>query len=297
MKTLALALICLGQQASGPVALLHWNTTECPPGAPSCQTSSRWGSGVLVGKTRDDKYAVVVTAAHIFRGYPASSGPRITVEINGQTLHADRGWLAAQKLDEVDLAMLLVPYRGACPCMPIAEEMPPADAEITLTGYDQGVTLVHRRGLFGRMTKTQLHWRGAIPTQGTSGGAVVCNGSLVAVVTGVEGSVQGRGGSGFGTHSEVIRAFVIDRLGYLPGCGSEPPPKPKKPEISVNEDSQDLSELKKQIAVLQARLEEVSNRKITVAVLDPDTGTVDVEDFPGTKKDPIRLRFKEAKNK
>jgi len=280
-------------------AVLAIQGQDCSSGQ-TCAISR--GSGVAVGRTQSGNL-LVLTAAHVVRNtrnttvYVGNGWQPATVQV---VTRPDPNW---------DLALVEVQYAQPWPCVQLVRDVLGIErSEVTVSGYAGGVTYVHRRGLLGGHTdKYWVWWNGAPPQEGTSGGAVIINGQLGAIISGkvLDGTEQGVGQS-----PAAIRTFLETcsrRRGItimysvpqvqapaavvtIPNPAPGPPPNQQIPNPATGPNqSKEIAELKAELAKLQTELAAVRDRGITVELRDADTKQVKARTFaPG---EPIRLQL------
>jgi hypothetical protein len=268
---------------------------------PSCNTGTcagflSRGSGVALGRDRANNRLLILTAAHVVRD--RAPGSRITVFLADRWQTATVRAITKQN-PNWDLALLEVDCREPWPCLSLVRNRPDSGTEVSLCGYEGGLRWIHKRGLFGHRDSYWLYWNGATPREGTSGGALVAQGALLAIVSGytTDGARQG-----VGQNAEAIASFLQGALGYIPGestnlpvaqDSSLPSPQaaPVRPAPNANADA--TLQLGQQIAMLQQELLAIKGRPIIVEIYDPETRTVKSRSFPAGE--PIRLQLPTGK--
>jgi hypothetical protein len=225
---------------------------------------------------------LVLTAAHVVRDRASTS--EVVVYIASAWRPA-RVRAITRQTPEWDLALLEVDHRGDWPCLDLSRTPLATGDEVMLCGYEGGLRWVCKRGVFGRSDRGWLYWQNATPREGTSGGALVANGCLIAIVSGY---TNDNARLGVGQNSDAIALFLQNALGYVPGQ-SAPPSTLPPPAASAPSGDQALGVLRAQVAALKQELQTVKERPITVEIFDPETGTVKSRSFPAGE--PIRLKL------
>lgn len=256
---------------------------SCQPG--HCGGLIARGSGVAIGRDQTNGRLLILTAAHVVRDRNADSVVQVYV---GQRWLTANVRAVTRKTPNWDLALLDVDYQAPWPCLALHPAEVGSGTQVNLCGYEGGLRWVHKRGLFGHRDSYWLYWNGATPKEGTSGGAVVANGTLVAIVSGY---TTDSARLGVGQNSAAIAMFLQNALGYLPGQASNTPSAqaPTIPTPTPTPTPDVTLELRQQVAALKQELQLVKNRPITVEIFDPETGTVKSRSFPAGE--PIRLKL------
>ncbi len=248
----------------------------------TCNGMISRGSGVAIGRDRTSGRLLILTAAHVVRDRAA--GSIVQVFVGGRWLTANVR-AVTRKTPNWDLALLDVDYTPQWPCLSLHPADVGAGTEVNLCGYEGGLRWVHKRGLLGHRDTYWLYWNGATPKEGTSGGALVANGTLLAIVSGYTTDAAR---AGVGQNSAAIAMFLQSALGYVPGPPADLP-SAQAPPVAQPPVVDPTLELRQQLAALKQELQTVKNRPITVEIFDPETGTVKSRSFPAGE--PIRLKL------
>lgn len=211
-----------------------------------CQQVTTYGTGVIVGTLRDGR-AAVLTAGHVVQG---SSAVRI-VWYKSQLLAGTV--LGARNDAMVDAAIVAVQIPGKFDCAEISNRVTP-NADVTISGYPEAEACTRMRGTLLGSTISRVTVR-----QGMSGGPVFHDDKVVGIIRGhfVDGNRDS-----ICTPGPMLRAWLIETIGYVPECDCEPPtPKPAvkpSPIASVPpppRDDVDLSPILSRLDAISERMQ------------------------------------------
>jgi hypothetical protein len=313
MRAIVVALLlCLPQIGAAQVAQVRCRQLQrsCQRGV-SClppRTVDSFATGNVLGRLWNGEVAVL-TVAHLIKGRYQS----ISVSVRGVWKAATlRAWHLGSEYG--DLALVSFPHDGVCKSIRIADR--PTDG----TGVD---IYVHtgKEAASWRARTADYHEIGKtsdgytvlssisidIPPQaerGWSGSGVVFHGKLCGIIDSGGRSVR----KSYGTSGQLIRAWLIDTIGYVPGDTA-----PVPPDVGCTH-GEEIAELNRKLALASKPRDflpayeqevEVGGTKHTIKLKQitmryhPATGTVEVIDASGDIVDtekyapgvPVRMRF------
>ena len=228
------------------------NRGRCVP--PKTVTVDCFASGLVIGKLRTGDLAVL-TVAHLIKGKYQSIGVSVAGQWHAATL---RAWHLGTEYG--DLAVVSFPYSGTYKAIQIADRPVDGSAvDIYVHTGKAGTSWRARTADYHEISRSSEGYSVLssisidIPPQcetGWSGAGVVCRGKLVGVIDSGGRSVM----KSYGTSGQLIRAFLLDTLGYVPGDVAPKPPRPPLPPDDTDEPEEDsklAARLAKELAALK----------------------------------------------
>lgn len=232
-------------------------TSNCSQGY--CQRSvvRGFGSGIVIGRTVDDKFAVVLTAGHVIKG----DVKKIWVD-GVEITH-----LVYKYDSEDDIAVLLV--KGRWTATPLTDLLSPGDS-LTLCGYSQSSTDLESRS--GTTLNTSTATASMPAEEGLSGGPLLNKQGQVAGICSGYWTTKTRKRQTIFTPGNRIHTFMRSKSIQVQGQSAPPPPTEKLPPLpkdsprhnkpSTGNDSptpqQDVSALESRLASIEAKISKIS---------------------------------------
>lgn len=286
------ALFC-GQTEAASTVVVRSTETQC--NGSSCRKSTGYGSGVVIGKFADGSDAVLTCAHNLGRGVTEigwTGGSWVPAKLVIAQL---RGSGPSDKFD----AALLSAYLPGAECGVLSESG--VNSIGVLTGFvpDRNPGWRNARGRYIHDQRTLV---GVISVQGESGGPVVDEqtGEILGIQWGTDRATES-----YMTTSVEIKAWIVERLGYIPACqrsSPRPPVQIAQPNCAVptpqrNSDpiiidvpACDCKNYDAEIAAIRA---EIKAMKVPVRVqIQRDGKVIDEDTYDVFNGQPIVLNFK-----
>ncbi len=271
---LAVAILFNAVLASGQTYPLMTRGTKHCIGF-TCTQSFGYGSVVSIGRHQQD-YPIFLTAAHNLR-----RGDPVFVGLRGKWIPAEV--LGIRTINEADVAILGVHYRGSLRCVPIGNLSERAGMSVVLTGYPHGDRKrVTQARIKSRSISTGHIWIDVPVIDGESGGSVVADGCLVGIISATVDNAS------WATGTRAIRALLLERLGSIPKCGpTETKEQPVKPATGITSLIRRIDALERKLKELRNGLHELSKQEGPKGDMGPQgsQGLVGVSGEKGAKGD------------
>lgn len=286
------ALFCGNAEAASTV-VIRSTDTQC--NGVSCRKSTGYGSGVVIGKFADGSDAVLTCAHNLSRGVTEvawTGGEWVPAKL---VIYQLRGSAPSDKFD----AALLSAYLPGAECGVLSERG--VNSIGVLTGFvpDRKPGWRNARGRYLHGQRTLV---GVVSIQGESGGPVVDEqtGEILGIQWGTDGATES-----YMTTSVEIKAWIIERLGYLPACQrtvprqpvqvaqpncAVPTPQRNNDPIIIDVPACDCKNYDAEIAAIRA---EIKAMKAPVKVqIQRDGKVIDEDTYDVFNGQPIVLNFK-----
>lgn len=182
-----------------------------------CKIEHGFFSTVCIGRDKSAR-PVFLTCAHCVSG--------------AQEIHVGyrEQWTPASVIgvgnNGVDLALLVIETNEMRGCLPISESSPAANERVEITAYPgTGTGGARIRSSSVNQSDGRTLWVNCPFALGESGGAVVCRGEIIGIISStpanpITGQPTGKG-PGACVAAETIHDFVVRTLGHVPTCDDQ----------------------------------------------------------------------------
>ena len=267
MRTLLTGLIIAfgAIEASGQVVRVSGRKLLCEGGA--CRPAFGYGTGFIVHQTEESQW--IVTAAHLFDDQSAWVGLGANTMQPCELLHKD---------DRCDVALLKTRRRFSGGVLPLRAGSVPVGTPVSFVGYGGPEDYIARRLTGKSIDAERLTFRA---DSGDSGGPAVIEGQCVGVITHTAKD---------GTYSRMSpcacwRPWLV-RFIPLP-IPVLVPPHPSEPRVVVQRDPS-VAELQRQVAELQAIVEQLKLRPVESGPAGKDASPFTINLRSQSKRDPTK---------